>query len=145
MDFESRDAADRQVLLKEGWATPEQIEEAGAIQKELKSLGLQPEPVVRILVQKGILTESRAREVEVRRAPDGELGLPEIPGYEILGTIGKGAVGTVYKGFQKSMARDVAIKVLFPETARTPGYVDRFFHEARMAARVKHPHIIAAY
>ncbi|MHC5080479.1 MAG: serine/threonine-protein kinase, partial [Planctomycetota bacterium] len=42
-------------------------------------------------------------------------------------------------------ARDVAIKILFPQTAKGPGYVQRFFREARMAARVKHTNIIAAY
>jgi serine/threonine-protein kinase len=54
-------------------------------------------------------------------------------------------MGTVYKGFQKSMARDVAIKVLHPETSRRRDYVERFFREAKLAAKVKHTNIIAAY
>jgi len=133
--------ADR--FRQSGLVTEEQIREALAIQEEVRSLGVKPEPLSAILIQKGYLTRAQARELEAG-STEAE-GMPEIPGFEILGTIGKGGMGTVYKGFQKSMARDVAIKILFPETARQKGYVDRFFREARMAARVHHPNIIAAY
>ena len=69
--------------------------------------------------------------------------LPDIPGYEILERIGKGAMGTVYRGIQTRLQRPVAIKLLPPVFAASPGYVARFIREARAAARLNHPNVVA--
>jgi len=52
-------------------------------------------------------------------------------------------MGTVYKARQLSLDRDVAIKVLSPELADDPAYVERFLREAKAVARLNHPNIIS--
>lgn len=68
----------------------------------------------------------------------------EIPGYEILGRIGEGGMGTVYRARQLSLDRLVAIKVLRPEIAKDAEFAKKFLHEARAAAKLSHPHIVQA-
>ncbi len=68
---------------------------------------------------------------------------PEIPGYEILERIGQGAMGTVYRGIQTRLQRPVAVKLLPPAYAASRGYVARFIREARAAARLNHPNVVA--
>jgi len=71
-------------------------------------------------------------------------GFPVLGDFEILERIGQGAVGAVFKARQRSMDRLVAVKVLKPQLARDPTYVDRFWREARAAARLNHPNIVLA-
>ena len=52
-------------------------------------------------------------------------------------------MGTVYKARQISLDRDVAIKVLSPELAEDPAYVERFLREAKAVARLNHTNIIS--
>ncbi len=61
--------------------------------------------------------------------------------YEILGVIGKGAMGKVYKGVQPSLNRIVAIKVLPPELADDER-VERFSREAKAVALLNHPNVV---
>ncbi|MFO0952358.1 MAG: serine/threonine-protein kinase [Isosphaeraceae bacterium] len=70
--------------------------------------------------------------------------LPQIPGYEILGEIGKGAMGVVYKARQQSVDRIVAVKVLRPSAAKDADYIARFRREAKTAAKLSHTHIVNA-
>ena len=63
--------------------------------------------------------------------------------YEIVGYIGRGAFGTVYKGQQRSIRRPVAIKVLMPNS--DPSVRDRFMREARTAAAIKHENVVAIH
>jgi len=65
--------------------------------------------------------------------------------YELKGVIGRGGMATVYRAYQPSMERDVALKVLAPELASEPEFVDRFEREARIVAQLQHPNILAVY
>src|SRR5579883_1788125 len=65
--------------------------------------------------------------------------------FRLLGTLGEGAMGTVYKARQISTNRDVALKVLFPHMARNPKLLERFYREARMMGRFDHPNIVSGY
>jgi predicted Ser/Thr protein kinase len=67
------------------------------------------------------------------------------PQLEILGLIGKGGMGAVYKARQPALDRLVAIKILPPQTAAGPGFVERFNREARALARLSHPNIVAVH
>jgi serine/threonine-protein kinase len=60
---------------------------------------------------------------------------PEIPGYDLVGVIGRGASGTVYRGLDLSLDRSVAIKVL---NTRDDASIQRFLREARIMARLAH-------
>lgn len=62
--------------------------------------------------------------------------------YELQELIGRGGMGTVYRAYQPSLKRDVAVKVLSFEFAARPGYIRRFTREAQMVAVLQHPHIL---
>src|SRR5918994_8001767 len=65
--------------------------------------------------------------------------------YELLGLIGKGGMGQVYKAHDTTIGRDVAIKVLPPDLVGEPGYRERFRREAYTVARLNEPHIIPIF
>ncbi len=65
--------------------------------------------------------------------------------YEILEEIGKGGMATVYRARQTSVDRDVAIKVIHRNLVHTPSAVQRFQREAKLIARLEHPHILPIY
>ncbi|MBI4458551.1 MAG: serine/threonine-protein kinase [Acidobacteria bacterium] len=65
--------------------------------------------------------------------------------YEILGPLGAGGMGEVYKARDTRLDRIVAIKVLPPHFADRPELRDRFEREARTIANLKHPHICVLY
>lgn len=67
------------------------------------------------------------------------------PQLEILGFLGKGGMGAVYKARQPILDRLVALKVLPPDMANDPGFAERFNREARALARLNHPNIVAVY
>ncbi|MBK8091675.1 MAG: serine/threonine protein kinase [Verrucomicrobiaceae bacterium] len=71
---------------------------------------------------------------------------PELPQYEILGLLGRGGMGAVYHARQKSLKREVAIKLLPPSIEDADmSYGERFKAEAQVMARLNHPGIIAVY
>lgn len=65
--------------------------------------------------------------------------------YEISGVIGSGGMGVVLKGVDRSLDRTVAIKVLSPHLASTAAARKRFEREAKAAAAVLHPNVIAIH
>jgi len=65
--------------------------------------------------------------------------------YEILGALGAGGMGEVYRARDTKLGRDVAIKVLPPEVAREPERLARFQREAHLLASLNHPNIAAIY
>jgi len=67
------------------------------------------------------------------------------PQLEILAFIGKGGMGAVYQARQPGLDRIVALKILPPQTASGPGFVERFNREARALAKLAHPNIVAVH
>ncbi|HEX2152416.1 MAG TPA: BTAD domain-containing putative transcriptional regulator [Acidimicrobiia bacterium] len=68
--------------------------------------------------------------------------LLSLPGYEVRDRIGEGAFGVIWRAYQPSVGREVAVKVIRPELAAEPSFVRRFEAEARTIARLAHPHIV---
>ena len=67
------------------------------------------------------------------------------PQFEILELIGKGGMGAVYKARQPGLDRVIALKLLPPRTGNDPGFAERFAREARMLAKLSHPHIVTVH
>jgi hypothetical protein len=67
------------------------------------------------------------------------------PNYEILGLLGRGGMGAVYKARQLALDRFVAIKLLPLEVSTERDFADRFVREARTMAKLNHPNIIAVH
>ena len=65
--------------------------------------------------------------------------------YEILGPIGSGAMGEVYRARDIRLGRDVAVKVLPEDTAQIPDRLARFEREAQAVAALNHPNIMALH
>jgi serine/threonine-protein kinase len=65
--------------------------------------------------------------------------------YEVVSTLGAGAMGEVYLAHDRRLARDVAIKVLPPAFVGDPDLLHRFEREARAVAALNHPHILAVF
>src|SRR5215211_4297142 len=62
--------------------------------------------------------------------------------YSLQRELGRGGMGIVYLARDVQLDRDVAIKVLPAQLARTAAARERFVREARMAASLSHPHIV---
>jgi serine/threonine protein kinase len=68
-----------------------------------------------------------------------------LPDLELLGELGRGAMGVVYKARQKSLDRLVAVKMLLHEFCQNEVALARFHSEARTAANLKHPNIVGIH
>jgi serine/threonine protein kinase len=77
------------------------------------------------------------------------LGVPDAlarhPRYRLLGVLGEGGMGIVYKAVHRVLDRVVAMKVLRRRFTDHPDFVERFRQEAQAVARLVHPHIALAY
>ncbi len=62
--------------------------------------------------------------------------------YHITAPLGEGGMAAVYKAFQPSVDRYVAIKILPKHFAEDPQFIKRFDQEAKVLAKLQHPHIL---
>src|SRR5207302_5283288 len=80
------------------------------------------------------------------RAPAGRAAaVADHPRCRLLGPLGVGGMGAVYKVRHRLMDRVVALKVIHPRLLRNPVAVERFRREAKAAARLAHPNIVTAH
>ncbi|HOU52917.1 MAG TPA: cyclic nucleotide-binding domain-containing protein [Myxococcota bacterium] len=76
---------------------------------------------------------------------DRNLGRTLAHRYTLVEVLGSGGMGTVYRARQRSMERDVAVKLLKPERMNDPDAIRRFFQEARASSRLTNPHVITLH
>jgi serine/threonine-protein kinase len=126
--------------------------------------------LISLAEQRGLLTPQRAQQLRetkgtrsaaVAMVQDGHLDAAvvralrtelhrgsidhAIDGYELLGKLGAGGMSVVFKANDLVTRKPVAIKVISPRVAGDNLFLERFHREARAAAAVIHPHVIACY
>ena len=69
----------------------------------------------------------------------------EIPGYRVIRPLGRGGMATVYLAIQESVQREVALKAMSPTLLADDQFGERFVREARIAAKLRHPHVVQIY
>jgi serine/threonine-protein kinase len=82
----------------------------------------------------GAIAAAAATDVYVGREISGHI--------EIRQLVGIGAMGRVYRAFQKGIDRDVAVKILHRELSANQALVTRFHREAKVASRLAHPNVV---
>ncbi len=84
---------------------------------------------------------------ETAPAPGRDVGWspPEIDGYQILGPLGEGGMGSVWRAVQLSARREVALKVMAAGAFGSPRAQARFEREVELTARLEHPNIARVY
>ncbi|MFN8536011.1 MAG: serine/threonine-protein kinase [Thermomicrobiales bacterium] len=65
--------------------------------------------------------------------------------YELRDVLGRGGMATVFRAYQPSLDRQVAVKIIASNLAHDPEFVERFRREARTVARLRHPNILTVH
>jgi serine/threonine-protein kinase len=129
------------MIVDQGFATREEVEDCMAMQTELAKEQNQ-RSLADLLVENGYVTRSQVERVRPQVEEQGSV--QQIPGYQILSKLGAGAMAAVFKAKQISLDRMVAIKVLPKRMSENPEFVDRFYKEGKAAAKLNHPNIVGA-
>lgn len=112
----------------------------GAALREMETLSGDPREILDALVQRQRITAYQADELLAGRGAQLVLGP-----YLIVEPIGKGGMGQVFRARQHVLERDCALKIIRKDRLQTEESIERFRREARAAAKLKHPNIVAVY
>ena len=130
---EANDSEQILAALELGYLTQSQVDE---IEKERSESNY---PFVEIAIRQGLLTQQQLNILHVFANPTDV-----VPGYRVVGLLGAGGVGTVFKATQVRMDRPVAIKTINRSSTRNDLKPKRFEREARIVGQLQHPNIISA-
>jgi serine/threonine-protein kinase len=78
---------------------------------------------------------------QVTAAPSAQAMPPHDGRYQVLGEVARGGMGVVLRALDRTLGRDVALKVMHPEAQRDPGRLRRFVEEAKLTGQLQHPGI----
>ena len=92
-----------------------------------------------------LLRDAEEPPVYGHSAPPLEEIAAAFPQLEVIGLIGQGGMGFVYKVRQPGLDRIVALKILSPELGRDPAFAERFAREARTLGKLHHPNIVTVF
>ncbi len=135
--------ADEQLrfLAARGFLSPGEVELVEGRYHEAKD-----GPLLHFLAREKLLPPEAARDLTLLIESGRLDGLdPRLPGLVLLAMIGRGGRGSVYRAWQPSLKRLVAVKVLSRELAANREYIQRFLREARVASKVNHKQIVRAF
>jgi hypothetical protein len=108
----------------------EELRDAIALVGEMRP----PHDDIEDLLARGILRPSTGKQYRAQLGP-----------YGINGVLGRGGMGFVLQAFEERLNRTVALKILRPELAQDQAVLSRFEREAKAAAGLQDPHIVAVY
>ena len=132
------------VLVDSKLATADEVAACAEEAKHLQENG-EPNALAKTLIEKGYVTPSQINRLsEDSRGDSIYKPAQQIPGFQILGRLGQGAMATVYKAKQLSLDRIVAVKVLPRRMSENEEFVSRFRKEGRAAAKLSHINIVQA-
>ncbi|WP_439631773.1 protein kinase domain-containing protein [Gemmata sp.] len=126
------DLLDRLIVLPEEW---EELD--AGVRAEVATAPTQPAALDR-LVALHLLTPFQADTLR-----DGSIASLTLGQYRVLGLLGRGGMGVVYRAEHVHLRRDVAVKVFVNSADTCPRLLRRFHAEARAAARLHHPNLVA--
>lgn len=129
------------VVVERQFCTPEEVRVA---REQQQRLGAAERPLSEVLIDLGFLTRTQLLRLLGTSDDSGGRPAQQIPGYQLLGKVGAGAMAVVYKARQLSLDRIVAIKVLPKRLSRNAEFVQRFYQEGRAAAKLNHNNIVQA-
>src|SRR5947209_6339734 len=139
-------------------ATPTPVTSVGGVVRALRAAGLlgaaqlkevltelyrryrEPRRLAEVLVARGWVTAYQAAEVLQGRGAGLVLGP-----YLLLGPLGEGGMGRVFKARHRVLDRVVALKVIHEGFATHPNAPARFEREGQAAGRLSHPNVVAVY
>src|SRR5438552_1491013 len=127
------------VVIDTGLATKSEIEFCREQQKEASDPNQRS--LADLLVEHSFITVNQAKRI---RNQLEDRKRQQIPGYEMIGLVGKGAMAKVFKARQKSLDRVVAVKVLPKKMSDNVEFIERFYKEGKAAARLSHNNIVQA-
>jgi len=126
-------------VVEMGLATRTEIDHCRELQKQ--SSDPNGRSLTDLLVDNNFITVNQSKRIRQQLT---ERQTSRIPGYQILSTLGKGAMATVYKARQLSLNRIVAVKILPRKMNENQEFVERFYKEGQAAARLSHNNIVQA-
>lgn len=126
----------------------EEVERCQDLLERERAQGRSDRRLEDILIEEEVLTEQEiwaVRKAQSRMTRDAKALGRRIGGYEILGKLGEGGLGVVYKTRQLSMGRIVALKVLHDKWVADEEFRKRFLVEARLVGRLSHQNLIQVF
>lgn len=131
------------IVVDRKLATSSEVQACIDQQKELELDGKRFS-LMELMVKNGYLTRSQIERLGSDMEDSMYKPAQQIPGFQILGKLGAGAMARVFKARQLSLDRIVAIKVLPRKMKENPEFVERFYREGRAAAKLNHNNIVQA-
>ncbi len=131
------------LVVERQLATREELRRCMKQQKQLERSGNRV-ALSNVMIDSGFITKSQFKRL--KNDLDDSVYKPsqQIPGFQMIGKLGAGAMATVFKARQLSLDRIVAIKVLPKKLSANEEFVERFYKEGRAAARLNHNNIVQA-
>ena len=136
------------LVVEQGLATSEEVEAcrtgregeagSGGGEDDAKNRSL-----AELLLENSFITQRQLSRL--RSQVEAERSSQQIPGYQVLGKLGAGAMAAVFKARQLSLDRLVAIKVLPRKFSTNRQFIERFYAEGRAAAQLNHPNVVQAF
>lgn len=142
LDAQAHDILLARLVIEKGFATEPEVERCKEKARGRSLLGRQ-KTLGQVMIEQQAITPNQLDRLEllITNQRTGKT----IPGFKMLGKLGKGTTATVYKARQLNLDRLVAIKVLPASAMKSAKAVEAFYAEGRAAAQLNHRNIVQAF